>query len=99
HQKCRPDDDVIIVDDVDELQMHFAEYLAERITSEQLRSWSADACKLLETHVSAYAKEYISNPGFHEQLPFHTFVPYLTQPQDGHEKSLLTLLKGVDTVD
>ncbi len=41
--------DIIIVDDADQLQMHFAEYLARRITSEQARNWSPEAFRLLNT--------------------------------------------------
>ncbi len=98
HQKYQPEGDLIIVDDADELQMHFAEYLAERVTDEQLLSWSVDVYKLLATRIHAYVTEHISCSAFHERIPVHRIIPYLTQPQDGCDRNLLTLLKEVDPV-
>ena len=94
HQDHRLEGDLLIVDDIDDLQMHFAEYLAERVSGQQLLHWSKDIYDILATSISSYLNEHGDLPAFHERLPFYRFMPYLTQPPSDEETSLLTLLRG-----
>jgi len=98
HQSCRPTSDIIIVDDADKLQMSFAEYLADRFTSEQLQVWSPQAFNLLNEQVIRYVNGALSNPGIYERVPLQRFVLSLTQPQNGEDTSTLTLLQETGDV-
>jgi superfamily II DNA helicase RecQ/superfamily I DNA/RNA helicase/tetratricopeptide (TPR) repeat protein len=98
HQDHRLEGDLLIVDDIDDLQMHFAEYLAEWVSGQQLLHWSKDIYDILATSISAYLKVHVDLLAFHERLPFYKFMPYLTQPRDDEETSLLTLLRDHNQV-
>ena len=98
HQHCQPEADVIIVDDADKLQMHFADYLADRLSSEQVRAWSSEVFHLIDAHIGRYVKKRMSDPGLFERVPLQSIVSYLTQPQDEEKKSLLSLLQSMGLI-
>ncbi|MGB8345830.1 MAG: exonuclease domain-containing protein [Ktedonobacteraceae bacterium] len=93
-QSFRPKGDIVIVDDADQLQMHFAEYLAERITSEQVRNWSPEAFMLLNTRIEQYANDYVSDLGLHGRVPLRQMVPLLTQLRDNESETLVFQLRA-----
>lgn len=94
HQPNQPEADLIIVDDADKLQMRFAEYLAECVTSERIRAWSSEVFHLIDAQIARYMKEHISNPGLYERVPLQSIVPYLAQPQGEDSRSLLSTLQS-----
>lgn len=94
HQLSQHEADVIIIDDADNLQMHFAEYLAERLTSEQIYSYSEKLFHLLNKQVELYIKEHIRHPGPHMRVPLQNIVPYLTQLQPSANKAALAQLQA-----
>lgn len=85
--------DVIIVDDVDELQMHFAEHLAKQVTSQQILNYSQEMHDRLAASIYTYIREHGHSSAFRERLPLSVIAPYLTQPQDEYGKSVLTMLR------
>jgi len=90
--------DMIIIDDADQLQMHFAEYLAGRITSEQVRNWSPEAFMLLNARIEQYANDYMSDLDLHGRIPLRPMVPFLTQLQGDESKTLLSQLRDLGRV-
>jgi len=104
HQPRQPQAEVIIIDDADKLQMHFAEYLAQQVTSEQVQSCSLEAFQLIDEYIQRYIQYSMSSPIVHKRLPLQEVATYFTQPQQGHEHSLLDRLKSLgpaakDTTD
>ena len=93
-QPSQPRADLMIVDDADNLQMHFAEYLAERVTSEQVRSWSPQVFGLIDTQIARYVKENLTNPDLFERISLKHFVPYLAQPPNVGGRSPLSVLQS-----
>ncbi|HVB25336.1 MAG TPA: RecQ family ATP-dependent DNA helicase [Ktedonobacteraceae bacterium] len=87
--------DVIVVDDADTLQMRFAEYLAERVTSEQIRSWSPEIFDLLNAHITNYIQERMSNPGLYERILLRNIVSAKLS-QDSDDKNFLSILKEIE---
>lgn len=90
--------DLIIIDDADELQMHFAEYLTERVDSDFLATWQLNAAEIeriqgLQDAISTYARDYVSHPGHHERIPLRALVPDLTKGGEDGEKTVLSLLE------
>ena len=93
HRPHSPEADLIIVDDVGALQMHFAEYLAKRISSEQIRARSPEVFSLLDEQITSYVRHSMSSPGLFERLPLDSIAPLLMQPPDGSNGSFLSKLK------
>src|SRR5260370_24440026 len=98
HQQFQPGGDVIIVDDIDELQMHFTELVTERITSQQVRNWSMSAFNLLNDHISSFVQEYTSETWYHVRIPLQSMVPFLVHPREGFEEGLLACLEETDSI-
>lgn len=98
HQSSQIEGDLLVVDDLDDLQMHFAEYLAKRVTAQELFYQSPAVHRLLNACLSSYAKEHQHSILFHERLPLARIERELTRPQDEDEKSLLTRLQEQDQV-
>lgn len=90
--------DIIIIDDVEQLQMHFAEYLAGRITSEQVWNWSPEAFRLLNTRIEQYVNDYVSDLGLQGRILLRQMVPFLTQLQGDESKTLLSRLRDLGQV-
>jgi signal transduction histidine kinase/tetratricopeptide (TPR) repeat protein len=93
HWPHNPEADLIIVDDVGALQMHFAEHLAERISSEQICVRSPEVFSLLDERIISYVRHSMSSPGLFERLHLHSIAPLLMQPLDGSDGSFLSKLK------
>jgi len=93
HRSHDPEADLIIVDDIGALQMHFAEYFAERISSEQVRVRSPEVFSLLEERITSYVRHSMSSPGLFERLPLRSIAPLLVQPLNGSDESSLSKLK------
>jgi RecQ family ATP-dependent DNA helicase len=93
HWPHNPEVDLIIVDDVDTLQMHFAEYLAECLSSEQIRVRSPEVFHLLNERITSYVRHSMSSPGLVERLPLRSIMPLLIQPSDSSEGSFLSKLR------
>ncbi len=98
HQSSQVDGDLLIVDDLDDLQMHFAEYLAKRVTAQELFHQSPAVHQLLNAYLSSYAKEHQHGSLSHERLPLSRIERDLTRPQGEDEKSLLARLKEQNQV-
>lgn len=78
--------------------MRFADYLAERLSSEQVRAWSSEVFQMIDAHIARYVKERISDPGLYERVPLQSIVSYLTQPQGEENKSLLSTLQSTGPI-
>ncbi len=98
HQQFQPGGDVIIVDDIDELQMHFAELVTERITSQQVRNWSMPVFNLLDDQISSFVEEYTSETWYHVRIPLQSMVSLLIHPHEGNEEGLLACLEETDSI-
>jgi RecQ family ATP-dependent DNA helicase len=90
--------DLIIVDDAEELQMNFAEYLADYIDNDHffptpLNALETVALQRLEEVIHTCAKRYISRSGTYERLPLQVFISALTTIGSHGEKTVLSLLK------
>jgi RecQ family ATP-dependent DNA helicase len=93
NQTTQPDADIIIVDDADHLQMQFAEYLAERLTSQQVASWSPEAFALINKQIKQYMRD-ANIAKSHERIPLRQIIPYLTEVQHNEDESLIMRLKA-----
>ena len=97
HQKTSLEARNIVVDDVAELQMHLAEYMAKQIKSDRIYAWTLtqkeqEAMTLLYGQIQKCAQEYIAHPGYHERLSLRSIIRYLTQPVAPNSVSVLSRL-------
>ena len=94
---------LIVIDDIDELQMHFAEYLAERIKSTainrtMLTSTERSAFSRLQATIESVVQRYSTSASMYERLALHSLVPDLTQAGEQGEPSVLTSLEEAGPV-
>ncbi len=98
HQVSLPSADLIVIDDAAELQMHLAEYKAQRLSSDflealQLAPAEQKALHLLKGQIAFCAKAYVPQPRYHERLPLHSVVRYLMQPCTPQNESVYDILR------
>jgi superfamily II DNA helicase RecQ/superfamily I DNA/RNA helicase/DNA polymerase III epsilon subunit-like protein len=92
HQKNSPEAALIVIDDVAELQMHLAEYVADSVSSDQLQSSTRTAAEQhafesLHVAIETFARQYIPQPGYHERLPLSGLTHYLFSQDDQQRES------------
>jgi len=94
----QPRAETIIIDEIDKLQLHFAEYLADQLTNQQLQSWSTEIFQLLHAQITAFSQEHAGRQGFRERHHMRNMMPYLISSENHEEKSLLVRLKEASSI-
>ncbi len=98
HQIPLPNADLIIIDDAAELQMHLADYKAQRLSSDflealQLAPAEREALHLLKEQIAACVQAYAPQPRYHERISLHSVVRYLMQPCTPQNASVYDILQ------
>lgn len=88
--------DTIVIDDIDSLQMHFAEYLVEKVTGEQIRSWSQETFDIVNTHISDYVKEYASDVAQYERISLQRLLASFSRKESTSDSTFLSLLQEME---
>src|SRR5712692_7853388 len=97
-QRGVPRADCLIIDDAEKLQMHFAEYAAERITSEPVRARSVEAFQLLHTRIISLLEPYMEGrTGLRARLSLQLVLSLMRSRGDS-EKTLLAALRAIGPV-
>jgi superfamily II DNA helicase RecQ/superfamily I DNA/RNA helicase/tetratricopeptide (TPR) repeat protein len=98
HQPRQPQGDVIVIDDINKLQMHFVSHLAAQLNSEQVQQWSGEVFDLLEQAIADYVADSGEHSVAHERIDLRYLAPYLRLPRERQETCLLARMKELGAV-
>ena len=102
HLPTSPEADLLVIDDAEALQMHFAEYSSECIASDDLQARllekaERDALVLLTNQLADCAAFSGQQQAYHERIPLRSVAHSIRRQEETDKPSILEILEGAST--